>query len=179
MSDSLEPPATHEEQFVQALTAHQNRIYAYVYSLVADHSRAADVLQETNLVLWRKKTEFIVGRPFLPWAFAIARNQVLANIRDKRRDRCLLDESLIESLAAESEQQALELDATRIALRTCVLQLNDSQRELIACRYDRGLTIRQMEETLGRGASAIKVALLRARRQLAACVRKRLAWKHA
>ncbi|MDF1745393.1 MAG: sigma factor, partial [Gimesia sp.] len=42
------------EQFVQQLTENQNRLYGYVYSLLGDHSRAEDVLQETNLVLWRK-----------------------------------------------------------------------------------------------------------------------------
>ena len=42
------------EKFVQRLTANQTRLYGYVYSLLADHSRTADVVQETNLVLWRK-----------------------------------------------------------------------------------------------------------------------------
>ena len=46
------------EQFVQQLAEHQSRLFGYVYSMLGDHSRAADVLQETNLVLWRKNAEF-------------------------------------------------------------------------------------------------------------------------
>ena len=68
------------EQFVQQLAENQNRLYGYVYSLVGDHAQAADVVQETNMVLWRKLDEFDPQRPFLPWAFTIGRFQVLAHI---------------------------------------------------------------------------------------------------
>ena len=84
------------EHFVQQLATHQNRLYGYVYSLLGDHSRAADVLQETNIVLWRKIDEFQTDKSFLPWAFAIARFQVLAHLRDHNRDRLLLDAELAE-----------------------------------------------------------------------------------
>ena len=51
------------EQFVQLLTENQNRIYGYIYSLLGNFERSADVLQETNLVLWRKNSEFRMGEP--------------------------------------------------------------------------------------------------------------------
>ena len=49
------------EHFIQSLTESQNRLYGYIYSLVGDHHAAADVLQECNLVLWRKFGEFREG----------------------------------------------------------------------------------------------------------------------
>jgi RNA polymerase sigma-70 factor (ECF subfamily) len=94
------------EQFVRQLTEHQNRLYGYVYSLLGDHSRAADVIQETNLVLWRKIGEFQMEKPFLPWAFAVVRFQVLAHLRDHKRDRLLLDAELVETFSSEVERQA-------------------------------------------------------------------------
>ncbi len=33
------------EHFVQLLAEHQNRIFGYVFSLLGDHNRAADVVQ--------------------------------------------------------------------------------------------------------------------------------------
>ena len=163
------------EQFVQQLTEHQNRIYGYVYSLLGDHSRAADVVQETNLVLWRKIDEFQHDRPFLPWAFAIARFQVLAHLRDHKRDRFLLDAELVESLAQEAEEQASGFDTLRERLRPCLQRLTPANRELIQSRYFLAMSIADVAEAVDRSVGAVKVALLRIRRQLTECVQKQLA----
>tara|TARA_R110002049_G_scaffold2750_4_gene21986 strand:+ start:167292 stop:167924 length:633 start_codon:yes stop_codon:yes gene_type:complete len=170
----LDEMADSTEQFVQHIAEHQNRLFSYVFSMLADHTRASDVLQETNLVLWRKRDEFQEGQPFLPWAFAIARFQVLANIRDRKRERCLLDSDLVEMLARSAEVEADAFEETRIALRECLSDLTPKNRELVRDRYFRAMPINQLAETLGRGSSAIKVALLRIRRQLAECVTQRV-----
>ena len=107
----------HTELFVQPLTENQNRLYGYVYSLLGDHGRAEDVLQETNLVLWRKIAEFDQARPFLPWAFGIVRFQVLAQLRDNKRDRLLLDSNLGELLSEEAARQSEQIDEIQEALR--------------------------------------------------------------
>ncbi len=168
-----EPETT--EQFVRQLTENQNRLYGYVYSLLGDRSRAADVVQETNLVLWRKIDEFQPDKPFLPWAFAIARFQVLAHLRDHKRDRLLLDAELVEKLSEETERQAGQIDAVREALRHCMQLLTDTNRELIKRRYFQAMSVTDIAEAVDRTVGSIKVALLRIRRQLAECVQKQLA----
>ena len=110
--------SSNTERFVQQLAEQQNRLYGYVYSLVGDHSRAADVLQETNLVLWRKIDEFDSAKPFLAWAFGVARFQVLAHLRDQKRDRLLLDAELVDVISDEAERQAGQMDQLRDALRS-------------------------------------------------------------
>lgn len=162
------------ETFVKQLTAHQQRVYGYVYSLLGDHSRSSDVVQETNLVLWRKIGEFEPDRPFLPWAFAIARFQVLAHLRDQKRDRCLLDSDLVSTLTEQVQEQAAHFDGFREALRHCVQHLSDDHRELVECRYFRALPIAEIAAATHRTAGAVKVALVRVRRQLADCVQLRL-----
>ncbi len=163
------------EQFVRQLTESQNRIYGYVYSLLGDHSRSADVVQEVNLVLWRKIGEFDSSRPFLPWAFAIARMQVLAHLRDSKRDRLLLDAELAESLSSQIETASAQFDSMHTALRSCLHELTPKNRELVELRYFRHRSISQVAESSGRSAGAVKVALLRIRQSLADCVRTRAA----
>lgn len=163
------------EQFVGQLTENQNRLYGYVYSLLCDHGRAADVVQETNLVLWRKIDEFDPDREFLPWAFAIARFQVLAHLRDHNRDRMLLDADLAEQLATTLEPQATTLDATRSALRQCMDLLTDSNRDIVERRYFNTASIADIATSLGRSVSSVKVTLMRTRRQLAVCVQQKIA----
>ena len=168
-----EPEKT--EQFVGQLTEHQNRLYGYVYSLLGDHSRTADVVQETNLVLWRKIGEFQPEKPFLPWAMAIARFQVLAHLRDRSRDRLLLDAELAETLSEQAERQASQVEAVREALRPCMQLLTPANRDLVDRRYFRAMSVADVAEAVNRSAGSVKVALLRIRRQLAECVQRRLA----
>lgn len=165
------------ERFVQQLTENQNRLYGYVYSLLGDHSRSADVVQETNIVLWRKIGEFQPEKAFLPWAFAIARFQVLAHLRDRKRDRLLLDAELVETLSDEVERRAGQIDAVRQALRPCMHLLTPTNRDLIDRRYFRSMSVADIALAMDRTAGSIKVALLRIRRQLGECVEKRLAAK--
>lgn len=162
------------EHFVQQLTAHQNRLHGYVFSLLGDHSRAADVLQETNFVLWRKIGEFEVDKPFLPWAFAIARFQVLAHLRDQKRDRLLLDAELVEAVSVESERQAEHLEELRHALRPCLTTLTAGNRDLVERRYFRGMSIANIAQDVDRTVSSVKVALLRSRRFLSECIQRRM-----
>ncbi len=46
------------DRYFLAITAIQNRLHAYILSLLADPVAAQDVLQETNLVLIRKADDF-------------------------------------------------------------------------------------------------------------------------
>ena len=42
------------ERFIQSLTDHQGRLFVYLVSMLGDVHDARNVLQETNLELWRK-----------------------------------------------------------------------------------------------------------------------------
>lgn len=168
-------PPDNVEHFVQHLAKSQNRLYGYVFSLLGDHARAADVLQETNMVLWRKVDEFDGKKQFLPWAFAIARFQALASVRDQKRDKLLLDGELAEAIGAEAETQAEQLDLFRNALRQCLETLTSGNRELIERRYLRSMSISELADAVDRSVSAVKVALMRSRRHLAECIQVRLA----
>lgn len=169
-----ESPAKTTEAFVGHLTECQTQLYGYVYSLLGDHSRAADVLQETNLVLWRKLDEFEPDRPFLPWAFAIARFQVLAHLRDHKRDRLLLDAELAATISVHVEEHLTQTPVHAAGLQACLQRLSDSNRRLVEDRYFKSRSIRRLADELDRSVSSIKVALLRIRRQLAECLQRRL-----
>lgn len=163
------------EHFVQQLAEHQNRLYGYVFSLLGDHSRAADVLQETNIVLWRKIDEFQADRAFLPWAFAIARFQVLAHLRDRKRDRVLLNAELVEAISVEAERQAGQLDQVREALRPCLKTLTPGNHELVERRYFQAMSIADIASAVDRTTNSVKVALLRSRQHLSECIQGRIA----
>ena len=88
----VEPSSGKErgDEFIVHLTACQNRLYAYVFSLLPDRERRRDVLQETNLVLWRKSDQFMAGTDFGAWACKVAYFEVLAERRRLRQGSTLV-----------------------------------------------------------------------------------------
>ena len=162
------------ENFVQHLAECQGRLFGYIYSMLGEHSRTMDVVQETNLVLWRKKDEFREDAPFMPWALAIARFQVLAHVRDQGRDKCLLDSELVAALSEDTERRVDQLENMRIALQSCMSELPKEKSEMIHLRYYQSMPIAEIASTTGRRADAVKVALLRLRRVLADCMHHRM-----
>ncbi|MCA9013773.1 MAG: RNA polymerase subunit sigma-70, partial [Planctomycetaceae bacterium] len=93
------------ESFVQLLTAHQSVLYAYIRSLLPDIEAVQDVLQETNLVLWRRSEEFEAGTNFVAWACKVAYFQVLAFYRDHKRDSMVFNIELVSMLARQNEEK--------------------------------------------------------------------------
>jgi RNA polymerase sigma-70 factor (ECF subfamily) len=162
------------EQFIRCLTDHQSRLFAYLVSLLGDIHEARNVLQETNLELWRKSSDFVVGTDFAAWSRRIAHFKVLAFLRDKKRDRLLFDEALLNQIA-HRPQPAEDDETLRIALRRCLAALPDGLRSLIGRRYSSGLSIREIAQRVGKSEAATKVALSRARKQLMHCIERRLA----
>ena len=125
------------EAFVAQLTAAQGNLYAYVCALLGGTRDAADVLQETNLVLWRKAHEFDSARDFTAWAHKFAYLQVMAHREKRTRDRHVSNFSAdtLGKMAAKLETYSGEFAQRVRLLDECIKKLSDYQRELIRLRY--------------------------------------------
>ena len=67
-------------------------------------------MQEVAIVLWRKFDELEQPDRFRPWAFGVARYEVLAWRRDKAQDRHVFGENLSGILADKFEASNLDQD---------------------------------------------------------------------
>jgi len=162
------------DQYILAITTIQNRLYAYILSLLADPVAAQDVLQETNLVLIRKADDFQNDASFESWAYNTARFQVLAHLRDRKRDRLVLHEAFAEKLAPVAEVMAEETERRIQLLGGCVERLSDEHKALLHNRYGKEASITTLADDHGKTANAMKQMLYRIRNLLAACVEERL-----
>jgi RNA polymerase sigma-70 factor, ECF subfamily len=156
--------------FADQLTAIQRGLYAYILTLLPSPGDASDVLQETNVVLWRDSARFEPGTDFRAWAYRVAYFQVLAQRRKKGRDRLRFDESLLKDIAKDIEHQAPEMEEEAMVLRGCLDKLPATDRELIACRYDAGVSVKLMATKLQQSPNAVAVRLFRIRQTLLDCV---------
>jgi RNA polymerase sigma-70 factor (ECF subfamily) len=102
------------ERFVRLLALCQRRIFVYAMSLLHDPDDAEDVLQETNLVLWKKFKEYEPGTDFARWASRIAYHEALRVRRKKGRSRQRFSDDFIETtLSADCERTMGERDDRR------------------------------------------------------------------
>ncbi len=167
-------PLDPQENLVALITRHQAVLYAYVLSLWPDQARADDVLQETNLVLWRKAAEFDTSKPFMPWACKIAWFQVKAARRDAARDKHVFNSELVDLLAAEDDSNLETTTALDHALRDCLEQLPEDKRELILRRYQPESSVNEMAATRNLSPGALSGQLHRIRLSLENCVEGKL-----
>lgn len=167
------PDRMQYSDIVNRLTESQARLYAYIMSILPDPDQAHDVLQNTNRVLWEKADAYDPKVPFMTWACGVARNQVRAYCRDKRRDRHILSEDVADLIA---DEVPFEHTNQRLnALHQCLKKLPPSQRAIVDQRYGPNGSVAQIARQSGRPAASISMSLGRIRKALAECIQRTLA----
>jgi len=163
-----------DEQMVQLISSCQRRLFLYLLGLLCSRDLAEDALQETNLVLWRKRRQYEPGTNFFAWACQVAFFEA-CKARQKRRRRVpLFSEVFLRGVAPELLAAAEGSDALLAALQECVEELDDRDRELIERRYDDGATTRSVAVSVGRSADAVYKSLGRIHHELFECVLSKL-----
>lgn len=163
-----------QHQFLRTYTAHEPAIRAFVRRLVPARADADDVMQEVSVVLWEKFDSFREGADFRVWAFGVARFEVLAWLRDKGRDRLVLDEEVVAKLADETAHDEPRLERQREALETCMEKVPREHRDLLMRAYGEDSQIHDVALDSGRTVPGFYQWLHRMRRMLLDCIRRAL-----
>ena len=158
------------EEFVGLMTEHQGRLFAYILSLLGDPDRANDVLQETNIVLWRQSREFRPGSNFKAWAFRVAHFQVMAFRQRQIRDRLVFEDDLMDVLASAARETDEVFDARQELLTGCLAKLAPPHREMVRRRYSEGHSLSAIARDRDMTPNAVMQALFRIRQSLMQCV---------
>jgi RNA polymerase sigma-70 factor, ECF subfamily len=170
--DQSDPTA----EFLELYSHNYARLQFYVMALLPIADDAADVLQETSLVLWKKFDTYTAGTNFFAWAREIARLQAL-KLREQRGKAALMfSDELLETLAVDAADDRFVPVNSVSYLRQCLGQLSERDRQLIQKRYEPGMSVAKLAEDIGRTANSMSKSLGRVRRSLLECIeRKRLA----
>lgn len=161
-----EQPVAATEQYLAHVTGCQSALYAFICSLLGNSESARDVLQETNLVLWKKAAEFDPSREFKAWAYKIAYMQVLAFRKQQSRDRLIFDDDVLDSVAQEIIARDESLDQNLRKLDDCIRKLPPPLRRAVQMRYGDGQSVKSIAAQLKQNANAVAVMLYRARQAL-------------
>lgn len=169
-------PDRHNDEMMRLVTGHQGMLYAYILSLHPNRAAAQDILQETNIAIWRRRDQFEPGTNFKAWAFRFAKFQTMDHLkRSKNRSWLVFGEKLLEMMSEEARETCDDFEDRRGALRNCLAKLSDQEQDLIRSHYQSGLPLPELSGRLGRSHAAVKQALFRIRRNLRTCIERQLA----
>ena len=168
-----------EQQYEEAfreVVAHRTMLKAYVQAIVRDPFLAEDTFSDLTLEIARSWDRYDRQRPFGNWARGVARRVALANLRKQNRQAILLDEEILESVAAEIDSRGseAELEVHKQALRNCVGRLSATNQELVKLRYFQNQSYTEISQSSGRTVGALYVVFNRIHSALAQCVERGL-----
>jgi RNA polymerase sigma-70 factor (ECF subfamily) len=133
----------------------------------APASEAEDVVQDVLLAIHLKRGTWDASRPIGPWISTIVRNKMIDSLRRRGRHVSVPIDDVIDILEAEEQTDGLDrLDVDRM-----LAQLRDPQRTIVRSISVEGTSVRETADRLRMTEGAVRVALHRALKALAALYR--------
>jgi len=162
-------------QFVQ----HRGVLYGYILALTRDHNLAEDILQDVAVSILTEAKRGMAPEAFIPWARGLARHRVADHYRrlaTRRRHEVHFEEfaDAVDRAFAEHAPTPEDDHHQLLLLRECLNELTARVRSIIDLRYSGCRSIDEIAALLSWTPASIKVALSRARRDLADCVSRKL-----
>jgi len=160
----------------------QNRRWLTAYFHVGTGNRtvAEDLEQDTFHAALANHASFDPSRPLGAWLRGIARHRLLKYYRTTSRqplfvDADMLDELDNEGAVVEKQQVDPGRNPPRLrALRDCIASMTERVRQMLEWRYQEAVSSKDIAERLTMKATAVDMALSRARRALESCMQRRL-----
>ncbi|SEH01829.1 RNA polymerase sigma-70 factor, ECF subfamily [Nonomuraea solani] len=159
---------TDRDRFEAVYDAYYSAIHQYAARRTGSPDDTADVISETFLTAWRRIGEVPEGERALLWLYGVAR-RVLANQKRGASRRAGLADRLRDELAADRPGTPADLEYVRAAFD----ELGERDREVLALACWEELSSEQIAKVLGCTAIAARTRLHRARKRLAATLRRR------
>ena len=166
-----------QQELMAEFVAARHSLFAYILGFVRNPHDAEDLFQEVWL---RLSSALADGRDIqdqAKWCRGTARNLILHYWRDRRQDKVIADQELldlVELAFAEQEPHDDSWRARREALNECVQELPARSRHLLHLKYEQGLSADKVGDELNQSGAAVLMSLSRLRRLLRECAKKKL-----
>lgn len=133
-----------------AVKEYESGLTGFAISLLKDHDRAKDVVQDTFISLNRQDPAKFDGGNLKSWLFTVCRNRCLDLIRKDKRLNPLEDSHLRLVPSEEPEPGSLiELDERHLQIQAYLQRLSENQRDVIILKFQQGMSYAEISEHTG------------------------------
>jgi RNA polymerase sigma-70 factor (ECF subfamily) len=141
-------------------------VYSFALRIVGDPQLAEEILQEVFFRVWQQGSGFQSNRgSLITWLLSITHNLAIDEVRKRNRRPQKADsedpELVLGAMADESTdiEQEVWLSGVRMAIVEALNRVPKEQRDVIELAYFRGLTQREIAETLGQPLGTVKTRM--------------------
>jgi RNA polymerase sigma-70 factor (ECF subfamily) len=166
-----------QQQLTNEFLASRHGLYGFIYGLVRNTHDAEDVLQEVWLRFFNAVAEGVEIQDQAKWCRGTARNLILHYWRDRRDDKVIVDQELLdlaELAYTEQDRNSPYWSMREQALRECMDGLPERFKHLLRLKYCMGLSAEAVAEELRQSVAATFKTLSRVRQALRECAQKKL-----
>ncbi|MFD9571986.1 ECF RNA polymerase sigma factor SigK [Streptomyces sp. NPDC059982] len=163
LTEAMEAVAQGDKQAFSALyDALAPMVFGIVIKVVRDRAQSEEVAQEAMIDLWRQAARY---RPdagsVASWAATIAHRRAVDRVRSAQaaadREQAQAAREHTTAFDEVAEQVETRLDSEQV--RRCLRGLTELQRQAVTLAYYRGLTYREVAETLRTPLPTIKTRM--------------------
>ncbi len=156
---------------------HQERVYATVYHMTANHEDAADLTQETFIKAYNALPGFKGDSGFFTWIYRIAVNRTLNFLKQRRNRTHHLslndidfnaenDPDLVALSSEKTPQRDLNLTELQEKLNNALLKLSESHRMVVVLHDIQGIPHEEIARIMECNTGTVRSRLFYARQQL-------------
>jgi RNA polymerase sigma-70 factor (ECF subfamily) len=164
------------EAYDQLVQRCQERIYATLYHMTANHEDANDLAQETFIKAYRSLKSFRGGSSFYTWVYRIAVNRTI-NFLKQRKNRHHLslndldanvesNPDLVAMISEDTPFRDAQLNELQQKLNEALMKLSDQHRLAVVLHDVQGLPHDEIAKIMECNVGTVRSRLFYARQQL-------------
>lgn len=144
------------EDYNKCVDIYSDGVYRFALKILRDKDSAKDIVQESFLRLWEKRSDVLKGKE-KSYLFTIAYRLIIDTIRHNKK---FTDEEPIKYIKSTYEKI---YDNTSEIINSAIRELTMQQQQLILLRDYEGYSYKGIGEISGLTESQVKVYIFRAR----------------
>lgn len=154
-----------EAAFGELFDRYAPTVLGFLVQMLRDRAQAEEILQETFLQAWEQADRYRSGGASpRGWLLMIARSRALDRVRSRRsregRETRVASEASRSNVAQPEGPRRLEQEERRAIVSSALETLPDEQRHCIELAFFRGLTHREIAESLEQPLGTVKSRIL-------------------
>lgn len=164
------------DAYDELVKRYQQRIYATIYHMTANHEDANDLAQDSFIKAYQALKSFKGDSSFYTWLYRIAVNKAI-NFIKQRRNRVNMslndldvqtehDPDLVALISHKTPRREVALAELQEKLNAAILKLSEQHRAVVVLHDIQGLPHEEIAEIIGCNTGTVRSRLFYARQQL-------------
>ena len=155
---------------------HQQRIYATIYHMTANHEDANDLAQDTFIKAFAALKSFKGGSSFYTWVYRIAVNKTLNFLKSRKRHGAMSlndldlhaenDPDLVALVSDKTPRRDAQLSELQEKLNEAMLKLSEQHRLVVTLHDVQGVPHEEIAKIMDCNVGTVRSRLFYARQQL-------------